>query len=119
MPPEHRFQYEKWNPQRILGWAGGIGVQTTALMEEIMADRSHAVRGYRSCIAILNFAKPYGSEALELSCKRARSLNIRSVASIEAMLKRKTYLDDSEASAVANNMLFNRHGNLRDADTYQ
>jgi len=119
MPLQHRFEYEKYNPKRILGWAESIGVQTTALMEEIMADGSHAVRGYRSCIAILNFAKPYGNEALEQACKRARELNIRRVESIESMLKRKTYLGDSDASSPAHHTPLNHHGNLRDAAIYR
>lgn len=118
MPLEHQYQYEKWNPQRILNWASSIGAQTTALMEEIMAKRAHPVRGYRSCMAVLGFSKRYGNEALELACAKARTLNIHTVAFIETMLKRKSYLDDAEYTAI-NNTLFNSHGNLRDADTYQ
>jgi len=63
MPPAHQYQYEKWNPGRILNWAQHMGVQTVALMQEIMAHRSHPVRGYRSCMAILSFSKTYGEEA--------------------------------------------------------
>ena len=118
MPPEHQYQYEKWNPKRILNWAQSIGAQTTALMEEIMQHRSHPVRGYKSCMAILNLSKTYGDEALELACTKARKLSIRRVASIEAILKRKTYLDTPE-HPVANNALFNTHENLRGADVYR
>jgi transposase len=118
MPPEHQYQYEKWNPKRILNWAQSIGEETVALMQEIMQKRSHPVRGYRSCMAILTFAKTYGDEALELTCTQARKLGISSVASIESILKRKTYLEITEHS-VANNTLFNQHANLRDAKIYQ
>jgi len=118
MPPEHRYQYEKWNPGRILNWAQSIGAETTALMEEIMQARSHPVRGYKSCMAILNFSRTYGDEALELTCTRARKLGIRSVASIETILKRKTYTKTPDHT-VANNALFNGHENLRGADTYR
>ncbi len=118
MPPQHRYQYEKWNPGRILNWAQSIGEETAALMKEIMQQRSHPVRGYRSCMAILNFSKTYGDEALELTCTKARKLGIRSVASIESILKRKTYLESIDHT-VANNTLFNRHENLRDSDIYQ
>jgi len=87
-------------------------------MKEIMAHRSHPVRGYKSCMAILNFAKTYGDEALELTCAKGRKLGIRRVASIESILKRKTYLDSVEHT-VANNTLFSRHENLRDSKIYQ
>jgi transposase len=118
MPPSHQYQYEKWNPGRILSWAQSIGKETTALMQEIMRVRSHPVRGYKSCMAILNFSKTYGDEALELACIKARKLGIRNVASIESILKRKTYLETTE-DRVANNTLFNRHENLRDSKLYQ
>ena len=118
MPLEHQYQYEKWNPGRILNWAQSIGEQTALLMQEIMQHRSHPVRGYKSCMAILGFAKRYGDEALELTSKKARKLNIRSVSSIESILKRKTYLEQSEHTAV-NNTLFNQHENIRGSDSYQ
>jgi hypothetical protein len=117
MPPEHQYQYEKWNPGRILNWAQSIGDETVALMKEIMQQRSHPVRGYRSCMAILNFSKTYSDEALELTCTKARKLGIGSVASIESILKRKTYLETTEHT-IANNTLFNQHENLRDSKIY-
>ena len=118
MPPEHQYQYEKWNPGRILSWAQSIGKETAALMKEIMQHRSHPARGYKSCMAVLNFSKSYGDEALELTCAKSRKLGIRSVSSIESILKRKTYVETMEQS-VANNTLFNRHENLRDSGIYR
>jgi hypothetical protein len=87
-------------------------------MGEIMKVRSHPVRGYKSCMAILSFSKTYGKEALELTCKKALSINTKSVSSIESILKRKTYLDKEETEP-ANNDLFNAHENIRGADTYK
>jgi len=118
MPKSHQYQYEKWNPGRILGWANTVGSNTVLLMEEIMKVRSHPVRGYKSCMAILSFSKTYGKEALEQTCKKALSINTKSVSSIESILKRKTYLDIEEMKP-ANNDLFNTHENIRGADTYQ
>jgi len=43
MPKDHEYQYEKWNPRRILHWANSIGAHTTALMQSIMDSRSHHV----------------------------------------------------------------------------
>ena len=69
-------------------------------------------------MAILNFSKTYGNEALELTSKKAIQIGTRSVASIESILKRKTYLDTTEHEVV-NNTLFNSHENLRDSEIYQ
>lgn len=117
MPAQHQFQYEKWNPGRILNWAKSIGEHTTLLMQSIMKTRSHPVRGYKSCMAILSFSKTYGNEAVELACTKALEINIHSVGSIESMLKRKTYLQEEAAKPVNN--LFNSHENLRGSETYQ
>lgn len=118
MPASHQYQYEKWNPGRILNWATDIGESTVALMKTIMESRSHPVRGYKSCMAILNFSKTYGNEALELTCKKAMQIGTRSVASMESILKRKTYLDTMEHEVV-NNTVFNAHENLRDSEIYK
>jgi len=118
MPKEHQYHYEKWNPGRILNWAVSIGNSTTELMKQIMEARSHPVRGYKSCMAILSFSKTYGNEALELTCAKALEINTHSVSSIESMLKRKTYLQDETAEAVNSDVL-NTHDNRRGARTYQ
>jgi len=118
MPKEHQYQFEKWNPARILHWANTIGVHTTALMETIMSERSHPTRGYKSCMAILSFSKTYGNSALELACTKAAEIGTRRVDSIETMLKRKTYLQQEMAPIPINN-LFNSHENLRGSDNYQ
>ncbi len=118
MPPEHRYRYEKWNPGRILNWAQSIGEETVELMQEIMHNRSHPVRGYKSCLAILNFEKRFGREALELTARRARELGVHKVASIETILQKKTYLEEEEPSPV-NNTLFNTHANLRGSEVYR
>ncbi|RLA71845.1 MAG: hypothetical protein DRG78_24650 [Epsilonproteobacteria bacterium] len=117
MPPNHQYQYEKWNPKRILTWANSMGVHTTALMESIMEKRSHPTRGYKSCIAILSFSKTYGSDALEMTAKVALKIKSHKVASIESMLKTKSYLQYQEAD-YANNSCMNEHDNIRGSDYY-
>jgi len=120
MPSEHQYQYEKWNPRRILNWANSIGVQTTALMEAIMQSRSHQVRAYKSCMAILGLAKTYGSEALEMVSTVVLELKIYKVASIESMLKTKTYLEyyNRQKIVANNNSYHNTHANLRGSAYY-
>jgi len=85
MPNEHHYQYEKWNP-----------------------------RGYKSCMAILNFSKTYGNEAVSTV---ALEVNSYKVTSIESMLKTKSYLLHNQ-HPVVNNSYVNGHENIRGSEYY-
>lgn len=117
MPKEHEYQYEKWNPRRILHWANSIGENTTLLVESIMNSKSHKVRGYKSCMAILSLSKTYGAHALELTSTVANELHIKKVSSIESMLKTKSYLLHHQERS-ANNTFLNHHQNIRGSVYY-
>jgi len=117
MPKSHQYQYEKWNPKRILTWANSIGVYTTALMESIMEKRSHPARGYKSCMAILSFSKTYGTDALEMTAQVAMEITSHKVSSIESMLKTKSYLQHQEKEYV-NNSYPETHENIRGSEYY-
>ncbi|MDD5022514.1 MAG: IS21 family transposase [Endomicrobiaceae bacterium] len=118
MPKDHEYQHEKWNPRRILNWANSIGAHTTALMQSIMDSRSHQVRGYKSCMAILSFSKTYGAATLEMASAVAYELSIHKVASIESMLKTKSYLLHNPQTCANNNTFFNNHKNIRGSEYY-
>ncbi len=117
MPSSHQYQNEKWNPRRILNWANTIGVHTIALMENIMSERSHPVRGYRSCMAILSFSKSYTEDELEMVSEISNELKIRKVSSIESMLKTKSYLSFYQQQSI-NNSFLNEHENIRGSEYY-
>jgi hypothetical protein len=117
MPTDHQYQYEKWNPKRILNWANAIGANTTALMESIMKNRSHPTRGYKSCMAILSFSKTYGNPALEAVSAISIDINCYKVSSIESMLKTKSYLLHNQHQS-ANNSYMNNHENIRGSEYY-
>jgi transposase len=117
MPKQHEYQYEKWNPRRILSWANAIGVNATALVQRIIDSRTHQVRGYKSCMAILSFSKTYGTNELEMVCTVANELNIYKVASIESMLKTKRYRLHHIFQS-ANNESLNNHTNIRGSQYY-
>jgi len=117
MPSDHQAQYEKWNPRRILNGANAIGASTTALMERIMDKRSHPARGYKSCMAILSFSKTYGNDALEAVSIVTLELKNYKVASIESMLKTKSYLLHNQHQSV-NNTYMNQHENIRGIEYY-
>jgi hypothetical protein len=118
MPLEHQYQYETWNPKRILNWASSIGAHATALMETIMTNKSHIVLGYKSCMAILGFSKHYGKEDLNLACAKALELNIHTVKGVESILKNKGYLRVSDSYIHVNNPIAT-HENVRGSDYFK
>lgn len=82
-----------------------------------MNSKSHQVRGYKSCMAILGFSKTYSKDALEMASAVAYELNIHKVASIESMLKTKSYLLHNPPTS-ANNTFLNNHENIRGSAYY-
>jgi hypothetical protein len=120
MPEDHEYQHEKWNPRRILNWASSIGVYTTALIESIMRSKSHQVRAYRDCIAILSFSKRYDSEAFEKMSSVALEFKMYKIGSIESMLKTKSYLEhyNKQHKEVNNKTFTKSHENIRGSSYY-
>jgi len=68
-------------------------------------------------MAILSFSKTYGAAALEMASTVAYELRIHKVASIESMLKTKSYLLHNPQT-VANNTFLNNHENIRGSAYY-
>ena len=120
MPKEHEYQHEKWNSRRILNWASSIGVYTTALIEAIIESKSHQVRAYRTCIAILSFSKQYDKDSFEKMSSVAIEFKMYKISSIESMLKTKSYLEhyNKEHSEANNTTFSNTHENIRGSSYY-
>ncbi len=86
MPSAHR-RHAEWTPARMMAAAEKIGPSTTALFDAVMAERPHPEQGFRTCLGVLELKKTYGGERLEAACRRALSINARSVASVRSILK--------------------------------
>ena len=86
MPSAHR-RHAEWTPARMMTAAEKIGPSTTALFEAVMTERPHPEQGFRTCLGVLELNKTYGPERLEAACRRALSINARSVASVRSILK--------------------------------
>jgi transposase len=86
MPSSHR-RYADWTPESLRRRAGEIGRSTSALVEIIMAERTHPEQGFRACVGILRFARTYGTERLEAACARALQIGARSYSSVKSILK--------------------------------
>lgn len=114
MPPNHLYRNETWNPGRILNWASSIGLNTARLMKAIMESKSHPVKGYQTCIAILNLSKKWPKDELELACKKACDIRAYTVKTIESLLKSKLYLEPSDKDTTP----LKDHQNIRGKNYY-
>jgi len=84
MPASHRAHRE-WTPQRLIHWAGTIGMATQAVVTHILQTKAHPEQGYRACLGMLALERKYGRRRLEAACARAvqiRALSRKSVLSI-------------------------------------
>lgn len=114
-PPSHA-KYLEWTPARIKHWAKSMGLNTEALMEEIMSTRKHAEQGYRSCLGILRLSKKYTPERLNNACKRALSIGAINYRSIKSILEKgldKEVITESEKSKIV------QHENIRGCRYYK
>lgn len=73
MPAAHRAHRE-WTPQRLIDWGLTIGINTGALIEQLLARYKHPEHGYRSALGLLALAKRHGRTRLETACAMALSL---------------------------------------------
>ena len=115
MPEKHR-QMAAWTPERILRWANTIGPHTAALIDALIAARTHPQQGFRAALGILRLAKLYGNERLDAACKRATAMNAVSYRSVESILKHRLDAIPLPAETPAQLPIF--HDNVRGPDYF-
>lgn len=118
MPLNHQYANEKMNPTRLKNWGETIGESAHLFVNQKLEDAQYPTNAYRSTIAILNLAKLYGKENLNLALGYALSINATSTKSIESILAKKLYLLGLPIIA-SNNAILNTHENLRGKEYYQ
>jgi hypothetical protein len=118
MPLNHQYANEKMNPTRLKNWGETIGESAHIFVNQKLEDAQYPTNAYRSTIAILNLAKLYGKENLNLALGYALSINATSTKSIESILAKKLYLLGLPTIAT-NNTILNTHENLRGKEYYQ
>ena len=118
MPLNHQYANEKMNPTRLKNWGETIGESAYIFVNQKLEDAQYPTNAYRSTIAILNLAKLYGKENLNLALAYALSINATSTKSIESILSKKLYLLGLPTIAT-NNTILNTHENLRGKEYYQ
>lgn len=84
--PENGKAVSSWNSATFRHRADAIGPHARAIIDAILASREFEVQAYRSCLGVLNLAHKYGGDLLELACKQAVELGIRSRKGIKGIL---------------------------------
>jgi transposase len=87
LPHAHQ-QYREWGPERIVGWAGTIGPNTSKLVAAILASKIHPEQGYRACFGVMRLGKLYPVERLEAASLRALNCNAVSYQSLKSILEK-------------------------------
>lgn len=119
MPPHHRF-VKGWTPEYFIGKGSLIGPQTTAVIRQIIARYKHPEQAYKSCLGVLNLAKQYSPERLEVAAARALHFKAPTYQTLKAILLQG--LDRQPltgAPAPDQTSLPFTHDNVRGADYYQ
>ena len=115
MPVAHQ-QHAEWTPERILGWAAGVGVNARLFTERLLAERTHPEHGYRSCLGVFRLSKKYGAERLDAACARALSAGALSYRHVSSILQHG--LDRAPALDVEPRGPSITHENVRGRDYY-
>jgi transposase len=84
-PPAHQA-YLEWSPQRLVEWAGKVGPQTSALVEQILAGYPHPHMGFRSCLGVMRLAKQYPPARMEAAAARALATGACRYRSVKSIL---------------------------------
>ena len=116
MPKAHQ-EYLEWTPERLVRWARKAGGATAAVVEFIMASRTHPQQGFRPCLGIMRLGRQYGAERLEAACARAQAIQSMSYRSIASILK--AGLDQQPLPEKQPALPAIEHVNVRGAHYYQ
>lgn len=113
MPSNHKYQ--KWSPERLLGWGEKIGVATRQVVDTQLSSKAHPAQAYRSCLGLLNLTKKYGDMRLEQACKDALLAEKPYLRFIKNLLENHREGSLSSEQNITPNIL---HSNVRGSNFY-
>lgn len=114
--PHSHKQHLQWTPERMRYWGKTIGEQTAAMIDAIIKSADHPDHAYRKCLGILRLSKSFGSQRLELACKRALLLRSIGYRSVNNILKQGIETADIHDEIQSSEPLL--HDNVRGSDYY-
>ncbi|HEX2958198.1 MAG TPA: IS21 family transposase [Chitinispirillaceae bacterium] len=110
MPSNHKI-VRGWSPQWLIGRAQIVGPFTKEAAELILKKHNHPQQGFNSVMGILNLAKQYTAQRLELAAQRALRFQCATYRSIKCILEQ--CLDKEETLPKASGSVIAGHDNLR------
>lgn len=115
--PSHHRKYSEWNRERILNWAATIGSETMVMCREILDKCRHPEQGFRKCLGILRLGKRFGTDRLEMACKRANSYAAFEYRKVKNILEKS--LDNQPLPGLRESPSLRHHSNIRGSDFYR
>jgi transposase len=110
MPSHHKI-VRGWSPEWLISRAQIIGPATKETAEVILKKHNHPQQGFNSVMGLLNLAKQYTAQRLEIAAKRALHYKCASYRSIKSILEQG--LDKEEIVHKASSTIVQEHSNLR------
>ena len=119
MPEDHQ-KYLEWNGDRFRQWAERIGINTSKVVNALLASQRVEQQSYRSCMGLLKLADKYSVDRLEAACARALTYTASpSYKSIKNILVAGQEHISSEKSKESPSTTSNQHAITRGADYYR
>ena len=119
MPEDHQ-KYLEWNGDRFRKWAERIGINTSKVVNALLASQRVEQQSYRSCMGLLKLADKYSADRLEAACTKALSYtaspSYKSIKNILAVGQESINSGESEKTPSTTQ---NQHAITRGADYYR
>ena len=89
MPEKHRRQLEnsRRTGREYLDWASTIGENTRSVIERMLQAQEIEMTAYRACMGVLQCAKKFSPEKLEIACGRALRLGSPCYTTVRSLLQ--------------------------------
>lgn len=113
-------KYMEWNPSYFTQKAATHGEHVLKCVEDIFAKMDYPETAYKRVIGLLQLHKKYGSERLEMACKRALTADAVSYTRIKNILHNNQDKDHLFYQGLEEDKNpIPAHENIRGASTYQ
>ena len=115
MPEGHR-EHEKWNPQRLRGWAKNLGEEVYRWVDSQLESRDHPEQAYRVCLGLLRLSDDH-PQRLNDACRVANRNGLMRLKQVREILRNgmdKLPLFEEESASLPQD-----HHNIRGAEQYK
>lgn len=116
LPSTHQFLVN-WSPQSFIQKAADIDPSVEELIIQILDQKQHPEKAYKSCMGVLFLEKKVGSPRLINACKRALEYGIHSYRTVKSILEKGLDQLDEDASSQSDQLP--PHNNIRGNNYYQ